>query len=230
MKIIVNDQLVARRARMGKIFTYVGLGLLLVGLIISLVMTQVSFLFVSFGCLVAGVIASSIGTANMNRWFREPRADQVLARSLKGLDDRYRLYSYTLPAPHVLLTPTGLYVLTAMLQEGKISYDGGRWRRDFSLGRAIRFMADEGLGRPFAVGDSEVLAMQQFLEKNEAAEGVEIENVLVFVHPKVQVDVHEPLRPVLLPKDLKSAIRGTKNKLSPERYRRLQKLFEGEAA
>lgn len=228
MKIVVNDQLVARRARLGKIFTYVGLGLLLAGLIISLLVKQMSFIFVSFGCLVAGVIASSIGTANLNRWFREPRADQVLARSLKGLDDRYRLYSYTLPAPHVLLTPSGLYVLTAMLQEGKIRYENGRWHRDFSAGRALRFMADEGLGRPFAVGDNEVLVMQQFLEKNEAAEGVEIENVLVFVHPKAQVDVQEPPRPALMPKDLKSAIRGSKHKLSPDRYRRLLELFESQ--
>ncbi len=43
MKITVNDQLVARRARLGKIFTFAGLGLLLVGLIISLTMTQGSY-------------------------------------------------------------------------------------------------------------------------------------------------------------------------------------------
>jgi len=228
MKIIVNDQLIARRARLGKIFTFAGLGLLLVGLIISLVMTQTSFFLVSLGCLLGGIIASSIGTANMNRWVREPRAEQVLARGLKGFDDRYRLYNYTLPAPHVLLTPTGVYVLTAMLQEGAIRYEGGRWHRDFSLGRAIRFLGDEGLGRPFATGDNEVLAMQRFLEQHEVAEGVEIENVLVFVHPKAQVDVHEPPRPVVMPKDLKRAIRSGQNKLSPDRYRRLQELLESQ--
>jgi len=229
MKIIVNDQLIARRGRLGKIFTFGGLGLLLVGLIISLIMTQPSFFLVSLGCLLGGIIASSIGTVNMNRWVREPRADQVLARGLKGFDDRYRLYNYTLPAPHVLLTPTGLYVLTAMLQEGAIRYEDGKWHRAFSLGRAIRFLGDEGLGRPFATGDNEVLAMQRFLEQHEVAEGVEIENVLVFVHPKTQVDIHEPPRPVVMPKDLKRAIRSGQNKLSPDRYRRLQELFENQA-
>ncbi|MBN1137223.1 MAG: hypothetical protein JXM73_11595 [Anaerolineae bacterium] len=230
MKTIVNDQLIARRARLGKIFTFAGLGLLLIGLIVSLTMTQTSFLLVSFGCLLGGIVASSIGTVNMNRWIREPRADQVLARGLKGFDDRYRLYNYVLPAPHVLLTPTGLYVLTAMLQEGAIRYEGGKWRRNFSLGRAIRFLGDEGLGRPFAIADSEVLAMQRFLEQNEAADGVGIENVLVFVHPKAQVEVHEPPRPVIMPKDLKRTIRGSQNKLSPDRYRRLQELFESNVA
>lgn len=230
MKITVNDELVARRARLGKIFTFVGLGLLLIGLIISLVMTQTVYFLVSLGCLLGGIIASSIGTANMNRWVREPRADQVLARGLKGFDDRYRLYNYALPAPHVLLTPTGLYVLTAMLQEGAIRYENGRWHRNFSLGRAIRFLGDEGLGRPFATADNEVLAMQRFLEQNNVAEGVEIENVLVFVHPKAQVDAHEPPRPVVMPKDLKRAIRSGQTKLSPDRYRRLHELFEGQAA
>jgi hypothetical protein len=226
MKIIVNDQLIARRARIGKIFTFGGLGLLLVGLIISLVMTQAGMFLVSLGCLLGGIIASSIGTVNMNRWVREPRADQVLARSLKGFDDRYRLYNYTLPAPHVLLTPSGLYVLTAMLQEGAIRYENGKWHRAFSLGRAIRFLGDEGVGRPFAVGDNEVLAMQRFLEGHEVADGVEIENVLIFVHPKAQVEVHEPPRPVITPKDLKRAIRSGQSRLSPDRYRRLQELFE----
>jgi len=230
MKIIVNDQLIARRARLGKIFTFAGLGLLLVGLIISLTMTQGSFFLISLGCLLAGIIASSIGTVNMNRWVREPRADQVLARGLKGFDDRYRLYNYSLPAPHVLLTPTAVYVLTAMLQEGQIRYEDGKWRRDFSLGRAIRFLGDEGLGRPFALADNEVLAMQRFLEQHEVADGVEIENVLVFVHPKAQVDANEPPRPVIMPKDRKRAIRGGQNKLSPDRYRRLQELFESQAA
>jgi len=228
MKIIVNDQLIARRARLGKIFTFAGLGLLLVGLIISLIMAQTVSFLVSLGCLLAGIIASSIGTVNMNRWVREPRADQVLSRGLKGFDDRYRLYNYTLPAPHVLLTPTGLYVLTAMLQEGAIRYEDGKWHRNFSLGRAIRFLGDEGVGRPFALGDNEMLAMQRFLEQNEVAEGVEIENVLVFVHPKAQVEVHEPPRPVVMPKDLKRAIRSGQNKISPDRYRRLHELFEGQ--
>ena len=226
MKIIVNDQLIARRARLGRILTFAGLGLLLVGLIISMTMAPAGFILVSLGCLLGGIIASSIGVLNMNRWIREPRADQVLARGLKGFDDRYRLYNYTLPAPHVLLTPTGVYVLTAMLQDGVIRYEDGKWHRNFSLGRVIRFLGEEGLGRPFALGDKEVQAMQHFLEQHDVADGVEIENVLVFVHPKAQVDAHDPPRPVLMPKDLKRAIRSDQKKLSPDRYRRLQELFE----
>jgi len=149
-----------------------------------------------------------------------------LTRGLKGFDDRYRLYNYTLPAPHVLLTPTGVYVLLGMLQDGVIRNAVGKWHRNFSLGRVIRFLGEEGLGRPFALGDKEVQAMQRFLEEHDVADGVEIENVLVFVHPKAQVEAQDPPRPVLMPKDLKRAIRSDQKKLSTDRYRRLQELFE----
>jgi hypothetical protein len=230
MKIIVNDRLVASRARLGKIATLFGLGLLVVGLIVSLVLPQVPYFWVSLGCLLGGIVASSIGGANLARWVRQPRADQVLARSLKGFDDRYQLYNYTLPAPHVLLTPVGLYVLTAMSQEGVIRYQGGKWHRDFSLARIFRFMVDEGLGQPFAQADDEVRALQRFLTKNEMDDGIEIENLVIFVHPKAQLLVEEPPRPVLMPKDLKKAIRSDQKKLSADRYRRLQELFAGQVA
>ena len=230
MKIIVNDVLIARRARLGKIATLVGLGLLVVGLIVSLVLPQTPYFWVSLGCLLGGIVASSIGGANLSRWAREPRADQVLARSLKGFDDRYQLYNYTLPAPHVLLTPTGLYVLTAMGQEGVIRYQGGKWRRDFSPGRLFRFMVDEGMGQPFVQADDEVRALQRFLTNNELEDGVEIESVVIFVHPKAQLLAEDLPRPALMPKDLKKAIRSEQKKIPADRYRRLQELFEGQVA
>ena len=120
MQNIVNETRIARGARIGKIGTFAGLGFLVLGLIVSLTLQATGLLWVSFVCLLLGILVSSVGTMNMNRWVREPRADQALTQGLKGFDDRYRLYSYFLPAPHVLLGPTGLYVLTKMGQDGAI--------------------------------------------------------------------------------------------------------------
>lgn len=227
MQNIVNEQRIARGARVGKIATFAGLGFLLAGLIISLVMQASPLLWLSFLCLLLGLVVSSVGTLNMNRWMREPRADQALEKGLKGFDNRYRLYNHFLPAPHVLLGPTGLYVLTALGQDGVIRYQGDKFRRDFSLGRLLRFMADEGLGRPFAEADSQVGALQKLLEANDAAEGVEIENILVFYNPRAELDVSEPPRPVVDAKGLKKEIRKQKDrKLSESQYRRLQELFD----
>ena len=128
MKIITDEVRIAKGARLGKIATFVGLGFLVAGLIISLALQETPLLWLSFGCLLAGLVISSMGTMNMNRWVREPRADQALAQGLKGFDDRYRLYNYTLPAPHVLLSPMGLYVLTAMGQDGVIRYEDDKFQ------------------------------------------------------------------------------------------------------
>lgn len=228
MKILTNDRLVASRARLGKLAAGLGFAVLIAGLVISLALPQAPFFWVSLGCLLFGIVASSVGASNMNRWVREPRADQVIDRALKGFDDRFRVYHYTLPAPHVVLAPGGLYVLTAMIQDGVVRYEGGKWRRDFSLGRLIRFMADEGLGRPFDTADSEAQALRSLMEKNDLADGVEIESVLVFVHPRVQLVVKDPPRPVVVPKEVKSVIRGTEKKMSAERYRRLMELFDAQ--
>jgi hypothetical protein len=231
MQSITDDRRVVRGARVGKIATLVGLGFLLGGLVISLALQESPLLWLSFACLIAGLVISSVGTMNMNRWVREPRADQALAQGLKGYDDRYRLYNYLLPAPHVLLSPIGLYVLTALGQDGTVRYEGGKFRRDFSLGRVLRFMADEGLGRPFAVGDSEIKALQQFLEEHEVGEGVEIQNVLVFYNPRAQLSVSDLPRPVVDPKGLKRALRKQAgDKLAGNQYRQLKDLFEGTAS
>jgi hypothetical protein len=230
MQVITDNARIVKGARLGKIGVFAGLGFLVVGLIVSLTLKQSQFLWISFLCLLVGFVVSTIGTANMNRWAREPRADQALAQGLKGFDDRYRLYNYILPAPHVLLSPVGLFVLTAMGQDGAVRYEDGKFRRNFSLGRALRFMADEGLGRPFAEGDGQVQALRKYLEAHDIGEGAEIQNVLVFYNPRAQLTVSEPPRPVVDPKGLKKAIRRQReDKLSSNQYRALLELFEGKA-
>ena len=231
MQNIVNTTRIAKGARLGKIATFTGLGFLVLGLIASLTLQAAGLLWVSFVCLLLGILVSSVGTMNMNRWVREPRADQALAQALKGFDDRYRLYSHLLPAPHVLLSPTGLVVLTPMGQDGVIRYDGQKFRRDFSATRLLRFMADEGLGQPFAEADSQVRAMQKLLDEHGAGDGVEVQNVVVFYNPRAQlVEVSDPPRPMAVPKGLKKALRrqpgGEEIKLSGAQYRELRELFD----
>ena len=230
MQNIVNTARIARGTRIGKIATLAGLGFLLLGLIASLTMQAAGLIWVSFVCLLLGILVSSIGTMHMNRWVRQPRADQALAQGLKGFDDRYRLYSYFLPAPHVLLSPVGLFVLTPMGQDGAIRYDGQKFRRGFSAVRLLRFMADEGMGRPFAEADAQVSAMQKLLDKHQVGEDVEIQSVVVFYNPRAQLDVTDTPRPVIIPKGLKKALRKQRGeaetKLSGVQYRGLRDFFD----
>ncbi len=230
MKSLTSQARVARGKRLGKIGTFAGLGFLLGGLVVSFVLQESPLLLVALGFLLLGILASSIGTVNLNRWVREPRADQALEQGLKGYDDRYRLYNYLLPAPHVLLCPIGLYVLTAMGQDGVVRYDGGRFRRSFSLGRLLRFLGEEGMGRPFAEADGQVQALQRFLEKHDVDSEVEIQSIVVFYNPRVDLQTSDTPRPVVNPKGLKRAIRKTQNeKLSSAQYRELRQLLDATA-
>ena len=94
--------------------------------------------------------------------------------------------------------------------------------------RLLRFMAEEGLGKPFAEADSQVEALQKLLDEHEAGEGVEIRNVLVFYNPRAELSVSDPPRPVVAPKGLKKAIRKQAKRVPGEQYRQLQELFEEE--
>jgi hypothetical protein len=233
MENIVNTDKVERGARIGKIASFVGFGLLVAGLIASLIRQAPSLIWVSFGFLIAGIVVSSIGTMNMNRWVKEPRADQALARGLKGFDDRYRLYNYILPARHVLLSPAGLIVLTALGQDGVIRYDGEKFKRDFSAGRLLRFMADEGLGKPFAEAESQVKALRAYLDEHSVPSSgggeVEINSILVFYSPNVELVLDDTTAPVTVPKGLKKIIRRQDGALKGKVYDELRELFEAAA-
>lgn len=228
MRSLTNQRKVVRGARLGKILVFGSLAFLVAGLVLALRVSTLIYLWISLGCLAVALVGTTTGFAFMNRWVREPRADQALTLGLKGFDERYRLYNYILPAPHVLLSPAGLFVLTPMGQDGAIRYEGGRFHRRLSVGRLLRFLSDEGLGRPFVEGDRQVLSLRQFLGQNEI-EDVEVQNLVVFYNPRVQLEVNDPPRPVLLPGGLKRAIRSyPQGKLAPARYRQLEELFESE--
>jgi hypothetical protein len=127
----------------------------------------------------------------------------------------------------VLLSPMGLYVLTAMGQDGVIRYDGNKFRRDFSAGRLFRFMAEEGLGKPFAEANAQVEALHKFLDEHGVGEEIEIENILVFFNPRAELVISDPPRPVANPKGLKKAIRKRgEAKLRGGQYQQLQELFD----
>ena len=230
MQNLINTTRITRGARVGKFATLAGLGFLVAGLIASLTMQQAGLIWISFVCLLLGILVSSIGTMNMNRWVREPRADQALAQALKGFDDRYRLYNHYLPAPHVLLSPAGLFVFTAMGQDGAIRFDGRKFHRGFSALRLLRFMAEEGMGKPFAEADTQVRAVQKLLDEHAVGEGVQIQNMLVFYNPRAQLEITDPPRPMAAPKGLKKAIRKQlsegKAKLTGAQYRELRDLFD----
>ncbi len=231
MKVVTNEKFIKKKARLGQWASLAGIGILALGLLISF--QQPSLIQISFGCLVVGFILGNFGTYNIVRWVREPRPDQVLTKVLKGLGNKYQLYNYSLPAPHVLLTPGGLLVITTRNQDGEISYKDGKWRRKFRWGYLLRiFRGEESLGNPHKDLDADVQAVRHFLQNNVSEADLPVEGIVVFIHPEAHLDLDDPQVPAVALQKLKALAQdwGKERSLRASQRKELVALFNAKAA
>jgi hypothetical protein len=198
MQVITNEKLIKSRARLGRIASFAGLGILLLGLVASLpnqeLLTSPQWMLVSFGCLIVGFLLSQVGLYHSNRWIKEPRADQVLDKILRDFGDRYHLYNYILPAPHVLLGPFGLCVIKPKHQAGLVRCEGEKCRHEIGWKRILRFFGQEELGNPIKEVQVEGEKLRGFLAQR-FPDDVPIEGVVVFTNPQVDLEVENVASP-----------------------------------
>ena len=192
MYIISNDRLIKRNNRLGLIATIAGLVVLGVGMYISF--TRPKLISISMLALLAGFILSQVGIYYSNRWGRSPRPDEVLSGALKSLDNKFSLYHYCSPVSHLLVGPSGIWILQPHIQKGTITYEKGRWKQRGG-NWYLKIFAQEGLGRPDVEVNGEVNALSKFLKENFPDEELEINTALVFMHPKVEIAIPEDAEP-----------------------------------
>jgi hypothetical protein len=230
MNIIRDESLIKRNARIGQIAMFAGLLVLAGGMFISF--RYPTMVNVSLVSLLFGFILSQVGIFYMNRWGRKPRPDEMIDQALKGLDKRYTMYHYSSPVSHLLVGPSGLWVLLPYHQRGNITYNKGRWRQTGGgLGYTyLKIFAQEGLGRPDAEVSSENRSLQDYLKKKLGEDALPpVQTALVFLNPQAKINIPDeetpPAEAVLL-KDLKDVVRksgksGGKG-LSPEKVKVVQ--------
>jgi hypothetical protein len=190
MKVYVNERYVKRRASVGKWASLLGLAVLLAGFVVSL--RDPRLFFIAFGTLILGFLLSNIGIYYANRYVRPDRPDAVLAQALKGFDKRYALYQFLLPVSQVLREPGGLTVFLLKPQEGLTVYEGGKWRNKQGWGRLLRWVGQEGLGRPDQELEGEMQRMQNWLQRQAPDLEVPVRGVVVFTNPKAELALNEP--------------------------------------
>ena len=231
MKVLSNEPLIRRRSRRAQIANLAGLLVLGAGLVISLIKPE--WAIYTLGLLVIGVIASQYGIVQAFRYARKPRPDEELASALKGLDDRFRLYNFVMPADHVLLTPRGLYTVVLKSVDGKVVCEGKtcKQERKFSLGRLLRLFSPESLGNPLREAQWEAEALTKWLAEKAPEATTGVEGAVVFLSPKVDLEARNPDALTVRAKALKDALRKTeKPALGAEEHRRLVRLFDETAA
>jgi len=233
MKIVTNETLIKRNARIGSILSLLGLATLGGGMYVSF--QRPDLYNWAFGALLGGFMLSQVGLYFGNRWGRARPLEEILNKALKGIDKRHTLYHYTAPASHVLVGPSGLWVLVPKHQRGTITYEKKRWKQRGGglLLAYLKLLAQEGIGRPDLEIASEAAALTSYLEKKLPPESVPpVKAALVFVNPRAELKAENAPVPTVTPKGLKAVvIKETKRRsLSPEVYRAIQRALDEKAA
>lgn len=69
------------------------------------------------------------------------RPDEAFERSLKGLDDRFSLFIFSLPTAYTLVTPSQIINFAMRSDKGTIRVAGNKWREGWGMGRILTLFA-----------------------------------------------------------------------------------------
>jgi len=230
MKIIKNEKLIERNGKIGQWTSLAALGVLGLGMYISFAKPQ--FFTYSIICLVIGFIMTQIGMYMGSRWGRSPRPDEQLDTGLKGLQNEFNMYHYSSPVSHLLVGPSGVWVLLPYHQRGTISFEKNRWKMKGGgfLQGYMRIFGQDNLGRPELDAENEVLTLQKFFAKKLNGSDIpEIKPILIFTADDVELDAGDSPITAMKLKQLKEFMRqGGKNRtLSSEVIETLTGVLEG---
>ena len=209
MKTVTNVKLIKRNAKIGQ---YTSLGALVVlglGLVITFKMPD-KFSY-SLAALLIGFLMSQVGIHFTNRWGRNPRPDDIIDKSLKGLGREFTIYHYVTPVSHLLVGPAGIWTIIPYFQSGSVAYDKKRWRAKGGgfLQSYMRMFGQENLGRPDLDSVAEIDSAKRYLKRvlPDGTEVPEVQVALLFANPKVELNVEDAPIPAMTPKDLKDFLR-----------------------
>ncbi len=199
MRVVINQKKIKRNRQLSHILFLVSLAGMGIGFFYTWTAdpnAQTS----QISCFILPMLMllTLISVRMANTWIREPRPEDVLEQSFKGLGKKYTIFHYLLPAPHVLIGPEGVFTVTTVWQEGQYAVKGKKWSGDSGLVRKILgYMRQDLLGNPFSDAMLEAQQVQRLLDKIAPDAGVEVQPLVVFTSPKVEVEIEDPMLPVL---------------------------------
>lgn len=232
MRVVRNERLIERNARIGRYASLASMAVLVAGMYITFARPDLAVY--AFAALLVGFAFSQVGIFFGNRWARRPRPDELLDRALKGIPRTYILYHYLTPAYHLLVGPAGIWVIVPKYQRGRITYAKGKWRQHGGpLLWYLRMFAQEGIGRPDLEIRAEVEGVRKWLASfwPEGEAVPEVQALLVFLHPGVVIeDVEEAPVPTLRLDELKGYLKPLLKgqRLTPEQLERIHAAVQAE--
>jgi hypothetical protein len=234
MKVYRDVSTIRAKERLGRRLSLAGLAVLFIGMLASFTPNvwppeqavanpvaawlQFNWAYISFAALPLGFICASVGSYFINRFARRrwpggrtiARPDEMLERNMKGFDDKYTYFAWSLPANYVVSGPFGLLLFAVRSDKSKVTVNGDRFREPFTIGRIFTVFAREGLGNPIRELDDHEHKMRELLTNSEhGAELAEvpIHRAVVFLNPEAQLTVDGPVLPVLRGEQVKEFLR-----------------------
>ncbi|HSL31318.1 MAG TPA: hypothetical protein VK900_19100 [Anaerolineales bacterium] len=229
MKIIKNEPLIKRNARIGSWTSLAAILVLGIGMYISF--TRMELISYTLASLVVGFTLTQVGMYLGNKFGRSPRPDERLDAGLKGMPNEYSIYHYTTPVSHLLVGPAGVWVLKPYHQRGLVTYRKNRWRIGGGgfFQSYMRIFGQEGLGRPDIDTESEIDSLRKHLLTHmDESELPEINALMVFTSDNVEIEAEDtPVRAIKL-KQLKEYIRqkAKEKKIPVERLAQVKSVLE----
>ena len=239
------------REKLGRRFSFLGLGVLLAGMIASFIPSwyppgtpapnalagflQQWWALASLVALPLGFTCATLGSYFINRFARRywpgskvmARPDEVLERGMKGFDDKYSYFAHSLKeSNYVLAGQCGILIFAARSDRGRVVVQGDRWKEPFSIMRFFTVFAREGVGNPARDLGEQVSKLRDLLNKSGDASlnDVPIDGAAVFLNDGVKLELDSPVIPALRVDQVKEFVRrkAKEAKLSNNTVRVLQ--------
>lgn len=197
MRIVRHTGYIDSRKRRARWIAFLGFLMLTSTLWIAL---NPDLLLPAYIAMFVGFIIFNMGMQQVGKWSRNPRNDQFLDALLRDkLSDKYVLVHYApigkRRAEHVLWHPGGLLALTMKELDGTVVERGPRWtRKGIGLRRIFSFSGPQ-LGNPGLETDAAVKEVEAYLGERQME--FDVTGAIVFFHPEVELDIEEPVYPVL---------------------------------
>jgi hypothetical protein len=197
MRVVINEAQVERNRKISHILFFVSLAGMGAGFFFTWTQPAES---TSISCFILPILLfmTLMSVRMANTWIREPRPVNVLAESLKGLGQKYTIFHYLLPAPHVLIGPEGVFTITTVWQDRAYRVKGKKWYGDNGLLRRLNgFMRQDLIGNPFQDAQFHAQQVQRLVSKIAPDSNVQVQPLVVLIHPRSSVELDDPVFPVL---------------------------------
>lgn len=206
MRLIADEAKIKTRTRTGELAPLVGLALLIIA--IALAFLKPAWIWVALILIWLGFVASMMGGYLGGRYVGPLAHHKKVPEALKGLENSFTLLMYKTPVPFVVMDAGGLTTVLVRGQNGRITYQNGKWRHKDKWGWLKRFAGQESLGRPDQLALLEAEDLRRFLHKR-LPEGIDVpvRPVILFVHPDAIVEAADSPVPVFRESELKRWLR-----------------------